>query len=230
MQELLAKKTGARDRIEYVPNWVDIADFSVVQRSSEDAFHVTRKDRVVFQLFGNLGRVQGIEVILEAIAKVRSKNATFLFIGSGAGESAVKAFIDRNPHLDVVHAPSVPFERNTEILSACDVAIVPLTSGMLGLAVPSKAYFSMAVDKPILVVGDEGSELQTMLSENPQVGWFCRSGSAERLASLIEEICETDRAGIVNKPRTLVAEKYSHDKMIDRYAAIIEGLSAVSTR
>ena len=59
----------------------------------------------------------------------------------------------------------------------------------MGLRCPGKAYFSMAADKPILYVGDVGSELQLLVSEAQlggfvkaviQIPWHCKSrGSAK---------------------------------------------------
>ncbi|MGD9843525.1 MAG: glycosyltransferase family 4 protein, partial [Steroidobacteraceae bacterium] len=210
MQELLIKKTGASSKIEYVPNWADLNDVTLEKTSPSIYFSSEKHDRVVFQFFGNIGRVQGIEFILQAISKMKSKKAAFLFIGGGAAESVVTDFIALNPDVDIAHVPSLLFEKNNEGLSACDVAIIPLAPGMLGLGVPSKAYFSMAADKPILVIGDQGAELQLLLNENADVGWFCQSGNADALALIIDQICSIDLVSMIKKPRALIARSEEH--------------------
>ncbi|WP_284120787.1 hypothetical protein, partial [Klebsiella pneumoniae] len=42
------------------------------------------KGKRVFQFFGNVGRLQGIENILSAIQLVKNEKAAFAFIGDGA--------------------------------------------------------------------------------------------------------------------------------------------------
>lgn len=224
MEELLIRKTGDRSKIQYIPNWVDLDDVTLERPSPPGYFPSERGKRIVFQIFGNLGRVQGVNLLLEAISKVKSKNAAFLFIGSGVAASAIRDFISLNPELDVAYVPNLPFEKNNEGLSACDVAIIPLAPGMLGLGVPSKAYFSMAADKPILVIGDEGAELQLLLRENQDIGWFCQSGNTDELALIIDKICSISLVAMAKKPRALMAEKYNYTSAIEKYTHVLSSL------
>ncbi|MCP5877696.1 hypothetical protein NL390_35070, partial [Klebsiella pneumoniae] len=73
---------------------------------------------------------------------------------------------------------------------SCDIAIVTLAEGMLGLGVPSKAYFTMAADRPILAIMEEDAEVANMVKEH-SIGWVCEPNDPVRLASLIDEICRT---------------------------------------
>src|SRR5690606_39248262 len=126
MQELLASKTGGRKRIVLIPNWVD--DVGIAQAPEP---RVTT-DKTVFQFFGNMGRVQGLDVLLEAIARARAQRAAFSFIGTGACSSLVTEFVKTHPDLGVEYLPGIPFHRNSDGLLACDVAVISLTRGMRG--------------------------------------------------------------------------------------------------
>lgn len=223
MQELLVSKTKDRVLVSYIPNWVDSNDVSAMPRSLETLLpRQELNDKVVFQFFGNLGRVQGVDGLLSAIRLVKNRRAKFVFIGGGASESILQSFIREYPDLDVSFVPSLPFSRNDEGLAACDVAIVSLASGMKGLGVPSKAYFSLAADKPILVVGDEGSELELLVAEHPDVGWYCEAGNINKLAGLIDEICAQDLTTYALKPRSLVIEKFDYKMAIKQYLSLFD--------
>jgi hypothetical protein len=93
--------------------------------------------------------------------------------------------------------------------------------GMFGLAVPSKAYFSMAADKPLLVIGDEGAELERTVSTHKGLGWFCKAGDPVALARKIDEICDFDLAAVRGCPRTFMERHHDWDQAIRRYVAIL---------
>ena len=104
----------------------------------------------------------------------------------------MREFIKKNPFKDVELHPPIDFKDNNIGLNACDVAMVSLAPGMSGLAVPSKAYFSLAADKPIIVIGDHDSELKALIEDNTGIGWYCYSHNSSEVAKLIDKICDLD--------------------------------------
>lgn len=233
MQELLGRKTRGRTQVEVVPNWVDVQEISTsLSTVGTPLMPRPRGDSVVFQYFGNLGRVQGVDLLLDAIAMVKHPRAEFLFIGGGALATRVREFVDAYPERRVSCLPSLEFGRNNEGLVACDVALISLAPGMFGLAVPSKAYFSMAADKPLLVVGDAGAELERMVSGHRGLGWFCKAGDPVALACLIDEICDFDLSSIRGHARHFVELNHDWEQAIRRYVRVLwpesRGLASLS--
>jgi glycosyltransferase involved in cell wall biosynthesis len=231
MCAILAKKSPSTVRIDYVPNWVDV-DQVTAPETLEAALQA--KDEVAgtvrFQFFGNLGRVQGIDVLLDAVSRMTSSAAKVTFVGGGAAQGSVLSYIDKNPNGKVSWQAAVPFERNNEILFDCDISIASLTQGMFGLGVPSKAYFSLAADRKLLVVGDVGSELHLLILENPAVGWFCESGDAEGLAKTMDLICDGMDLASRGRSRSLVLEGHSPESAIKAIAVAIVGTNSRDTR
>jgi len=225
MLELLAEKTNGQSKIEYVPNWVDLSDVVPLSRECCEGYYKNLGvDKIVFQFFGNLGRLQGIKNILDAIALVKNENAFFVFIGTGSEDILISNFIKRNSLKNIVQLPAVQFSKNNSVLSSCDVSIVSLESGMSGLCVPSKAYFSLAADKPLLVISDIGSELSMLISEEKSIGWFCESGDSEKLASLIDSISSQSIFGMQGKARDVVVNKYGYENAVDKYSKCVSSL------
>lgn len=224
MHTLLSIKTKKQSRIEYIPNWVDLKDIKLLKRNSKKLICALDDNKIVFQFFGNLGRLQGVENLLKAILLVKNRKATFIFIGSGSEEPLILDFIKKNPSKNISHFSEIPFSNNNVALSSCDVAIVSLTKNMNGLGVPSKAYFSLAAGKPLLVIGDKRSELSILLSEEPNCGWYCESGSPKKLAFLIDKICSTINLSPPLSRRAIVDKKYNYKNAISKYSKLISDL------
>ena len=223
MRALLAEKIRSPDRVFFAPNWVDTkliypmdaARLSLVHRFG---WH----DKIIFQFFGNIGSVQGVDGLLDAIRLTTASNAAFLFVGGGTKAELVKDFISANPTIPIQYMGPVPLSRNNEILSSCHVAIVALEVGMLGLGVPSKAYFSLAADRPLLVVAEALSEPARMVDEDA-LGWHCEPGNPAKLAALIDEICSGDISVFAARCRDVCLAKYSGQSSLNTLASVVLG-------
>ncbi len=224
MQFLVNKKTYPHVRTKLITNWANPNEVSVIAK--KDALFIKDlgwQDKVVFQFFGNIGRVQGVDNVLSAISHVRDPRAAFLFIGDGAMVSELKDFIVNNPTIPIAYFGPTSIDERNYALAACDVAIVTLASGMYGLGVPSKSYFSLAADKPLLVIADLESEISNVVKED-DVGWTCKPNNPLELASIIESICSMDLSLYKGIPRRVLIEKYSDSIALEKYNAVVDEL------
>ncbi len=222
MEYLLRQKTTGRARTVFVPNWANADEVYPIPRREVDFFSDHDwKELVVFQFFGNIGRVQGVGNLLRAISLVSEKNAAFLFIGGGAMVPDVEKFILAHPSKAIKFIGPMPLDQKNKGLAMCDVAIVSLEAGMFGLGVPSKSYFSLAAGKPILAAVEANSEIGLMLSEFP-VGWRCDPSSPEQLACLIDEICRSPERITEKLSRDVFMRNYSEDVVLGKISAILK--------
>lgn len=232
MQSLLAEKIGSLNNITYIPNW---ASSEVVLPSDKKDSPILKQlgwvdsDTVVFQFFGNLGRLQGIPNLLQAISQSQSERARFLFIGDGSEQckvvAAAEKINDDCGYQRVCYYGSIPLSQNSVGLNACDISLVTLSSQMYGLGVPSKAYFSLTADKPILYVGDEGSELHQMVDEHP-VGWFVEADKPIVLATQIDSIANEfylNKSSFAS-PRAISVQYFSEQQALDRIKQVVRQL------
>ncbi|MCY1214952.1 PEP-CTERM/exosortase A-associated glycosyltransferase [compost metagenome] len=222
MKELIDKKTGKPARSFFVHNWVDADQiFSIPKKDSSLIKSLGWGGKTVFQFFGNMGRVQGIPNILQAIDQVSSARAAFLFIGAGACVDLVSTYKKINPEKNVHYFGELPQEQKSEGLAACDVALISLESGMYGLGVPSKAYFSMAADRPILAVMDARSEISLAVEEN-DIGWSCEADNPEKIAKTIDRICRMDLSRYEGRSKNVLQKKYSDSVALAKLSALIQ--------
>ncbi len=229
MASMLRHKGVKSERVHVIPNWAD--HIQIVETAKQDSSIIQElgwQEKIVFCFFGNIGRLQGISNLLAALPLVQSDAARFLFIGGGADQAKVIEYVSGAGRKSSYYFGELELKDNNLGLNSCDVALVTLGKGMFGLGVPSKAYFSMAANKPILLVADEGSELELLIQEYP-IGWFCQSGDPILLANKIDEICQHYMAQQAKlSPRTTMLENFSEQNSLDKYSDLVMHLGRKS--
>ena len=224
MKELISEKTRNVPNITVIQNWVSDRDVVPEDRKASELLNrLGWRDKVVFQFFGNIGRVQGIDNILAAIDLVKSSNAAFLFIGDGSAANTVSEYAEKKTGKNFAYVGPLEQSKKNLGLAACDVALITLEKGMLGLGVPSKAYFSMAADKPLLAVMDQRAEISRMINEEA-IGWNCAPNDPGALAALIDDICQADISSMYGRPRKVLRQKYSESAALDKFVACIKSV------
>ena len=111
-------------------------------------------------------------------------------------------------------------------LNAGDIAIVTLADGMLGLGVPSKAYFSMAADKPVLAIMDERSEVSSMVKEH-NIGWVVPPMNPELLAEKILEIVSEWDVSTLSSSRDVLIKYYSEPVAMEKIVEVLNHVSSI---
>lgn len=226
MKKLVYDKTK-HNNIAVIPSWIDEKDITL--QSKSDNFILTElgwkgDKKVVFQFFGNLGRVQGISNLMKAIQLMkRAKDAQFIFIGDGVYVDELKSLINESNNENIIYYGSVSQESKSVGLNACDISIVTLADGMLGLGVPSKAYYSMAADKLIFTIMDKNSETYQMVQEN-NIGWVVESNSIKEIAEMLDKAVHDIYIKEFNSPRKVLIDKFSSEVAMNKILDIIRTL------
>jgi glycosyltransferase involved in cell wall biosynthesis len=125
---------------------------------------------------GNLGRAHELTTLLQAITLVEkaktvdrstlARPVLWLFIGSGALFSTLKADVARLGLKSVRFKAYQPNELLAQSLSAADVHLVSLRPELEGLIVPSKFYGICAAGRPTIFVGDDDGEISRLISRH----------------------------------------------------------------
>lgn len=223
MKALVDNKVRTNDSI-IIQNWIDHHDIDVHPKIENPIIQQLgwQNDQPIFQFFGNIGRVQGIHNILEAF-KLIEKNLRpkILFIGGGVYENELRAELERIKDPNIQYIGSIDQSQKSQGLNAGDIAIVTLADGMLGLGVPSKAYFSMAADKPILAIMEEDSEVARMIQKY-EIGWVVAPGNPKKLAEAFIEIMQKYKSAKNTSPRNILVENYSEEIAMNKLINVIQ--------
>lgn len=215
MTEILVHKNINPQRIIYCPNWCD-DDYSsradekkALLKSLGIEYESTKN--IVILYFGNLGYFQNLEIFIDIISKTKNKDLIFLFVGNGVKKNLIfeAAKLDNRIH----HRDGVALSDRSKILLSGDISLVTLSDEMLGLAVPSKSYFSLAYGMPLLTIMNKKSEISSLVEEN-NFGWNFSSSETEEVSNFLESLTHDD---IRNKQKDIFFrdEKFRSSKSLD---------------
>lgn len=225
MKEILDERRINIKKITVIQNWANPDEIHALEKEQNPIIKkLGWENLIVFGFFGNIGNLQGIRNILDAIKKVTNNQAAFLFIGTGKAVVDVEEFIKANSKINIKYHGPIPMQDKSIGLTACDIAIVSLEKQMLGVGVPSKAYFSMAAKRPLLAILEKDSEISQMIHEE-NIGWQCDPDQPEKLAKLIDLICEKHLYKSINNPREALKKKYSEDIALKKISLVINDLT-----
>lgn len=224
MQDLVYSKTK-KNNIDIVQNWIDASDIVVQKKSDNPILQEigwANTCDTIFYYFGNIGRMQGIDIILDAIPNMKYANqAKFLFIGNGAYVDHLKEKIKYMNIPNVLYYGSVPQEHKSNGLNAGDIALITLAEGMLGLGVPSKSYFTMAADKPILAIMDKQSEVADMVCQH-NIGWVTNRNLTQLVETLDNIVLKHQQYDSFNSPRVVLETYYSESVAMKKLLCAIK--------
>ena len=224
MTNVLASKVKGNTPISLIPNWADVEEVNPRKKEETETYRKVQDfadGRVLFQFAGNLGKAQGLDNLMDAIDKVETDDARFLFVGAGAKLDDVNKFAEK--HENTYAFGFVSRSQQNDFLNACDVGIVTLADGMYGLGVPSKSYNIMATGRPILYVGADDSEV-AMFVKKYDIGWVVKPKDPEALKNQIEAIVkERDKLQQKGINAREVAEKvYGKNVILEKYYQFIK--------
>lgn len=151
------------DKIAVVYNWAD--EFAAAPAGLADLTPYGFEGKFNIVYGGNLGRVQGLDVLVRAahLARQQAPNLQLLLIGDGIESDNLKQLVHQLGAGNVRIAPGVPRKMIGDVFAAADVLALHLWNDPLfRITIPQKTQFYMAMGKPILIgVEGEAAEFVT---------------------------------------------------------------------
>jgi glycosyltransferase involved in cell wall biosynthesis len=119
-----------------------------------------------------------------------------------------------------------PRDDQQTFLNACDVSILALVPGMLGLGVPSRTYNLMAAGKPVIALVSEASETAKVVREEG-IGWVVEPGDVKKTVEVIlwakenrEQLLDMGMRG-----REAAEQKYSPELILSQFDRVLADLN-----
>ncbi len=118
-----------------------------------------------------------------------------------------------------------PRSEQATFLNACDVAIMALLPGMLGVSVPSRSYNILAAGKPILGVLEAGAEIALVIEEEG-IGWVVEPRNPQALAAAIRSISADPRkvSDMGVRARSVAENSYTASHALEKFRELFAGL------
>jgi glycosyltransferase involved in cell wall biosynthesis len=185
----LIERGVASDKISVVYNWADELAAGPAGLADLAPYCFDGKFNIVYG--GNLGRMQGLDVLVRAahFARERAPNLQLLLIGDGIESDNLKRLVHQLRAENVRIAPGVPRKMIGDIFAAADVLVLHLWKDPLfRITIPQKTQFYMAMGKPILI-GVEGEAAEVVATAG--AGVAVPSDNVEAMADAMMRLSQT---------------------------------------
>ena len=201
----------------------------VLSKAASTAKLSDPKKRILYA--GNLGRVQGLDIIIKAFAKARSKGLfkdfTLEFIGAGAFEERLRALVEEVGVSDrvIFHSPVKKEQIFDELRDAAVLFINLKGDKVFALTIPSKVFDYMIVNRPILsgVLG-EGNDVMGQSGGNVAF----TPGNEDELLQALEQL-DAHYPELAQKAQgnaQIVLGNYSREQAVATLLSVFEKLKA----
>ena len=219
---ILAHRDYPENAVKIIPNWY--ADHGPMAPDRENnPFRQVTKDRFTVSYFGNMGTMQDMQTILQAVRELRNEDVFFLFAGHGNKMEALRDTVQAEGIDNIKIYPFLHGQDFQNALAISDCALVTLVQGATGLCVPSKTYSYMMRGIPLLAVMDEGDIVSDIESG---AGRWVRNGEGTLLAQHIREM-KADPETVSRMRmvcRKLYETKYTEEICTSQYVTLFREL------
>jgi lipopolysaccharide/colanic/teichoic acid biosynthesis glycosyltransferase len=185
---LVTAKGADPARTRVIHNWADCDAIVPAAKDNPLARAAGLADRFVVMHSGNVGLAAGLEVLLDAAARLRDcPGLTVAIVGEGTRRASLEA---RARALGLDHVrflPPRPREDLRDSFASADVFLVSLRPGLAGYLVPSKLYGILAAGRPYVAAVDEDSEVAAITRKH-DCGLLAPPGDGDAVARRLREL------------------------------------------
>ncbi|MBO7244589.1 MAG: glycosyltransferase family 4 protein [Alphaproteobacteria bacterium] len=226
IQNHLMKEYNIPDqRIRLIPRGADINKFSMDAISVGALQDFAKEydiptDKPIVTLVGRLSRIKGHDVVLDAVAQMKQKEITLLFVGGNAKagyDVEVKKKIEALPTETTVKVFAVPGDKMPFVYALSDICVQPtLVPESFGRGISEAQAMGRVV-----VASNHGGACE--LISNNRTGFLTPVGNSKILASVLDSVLSmtpAERQTIGMSAQESVRNNFSIQKMCDRTIAL----------
>lgn len=158
----LREKKVPDKKITVISNWIDLNNVHQINRAENGLFDELGigRDKFIVLYAGNMGEMQGTEIILQVAGQLRENNKIqFVLFGTGSLYDSMARSISEMKLKNVLLHPLLGQDRVSEVYSMGDIALITCKKGTGNAGLPSKLWSIMACNTPVIASFDEDSEL-----------------------------------------------------------------------
>lgn len=233
MRERIVRKGVDRERVGLFLNWADVDHVRPLPRENEYRAALGLSPSDVLVLYsGNLGRKQGLEVVVDAAAQLSdNRSIAIALFGDGAARQDLMEMV-RGRGLSNVHFRElVPWADLPRLLAAGDIHLIPQRDEAEDLLMPSKLGNILAAGRPLIATCRGGSALCTVVVESG-AGIVIPPASAKELADAIRSLARNPsrRAELGLRGRAYAEAYLSKQRVLERFEQELHRLGRVTVR
>lgn len=164
MRQRMLEKGASDETLHTIRPWShNLAGGSVDTDANPFRTHHALANAFVVMYSGNHAMQHPLETLLAAAERLgNDESIRFVFVGGGAGKTAVEARIQAGAR-NILSLPFQPRESLATSLAAADVHVVSMADNVVGIVHPCKIYGALAAGRPILFFGPSQSHVGDLL-------------------------------------------------------------------
>lgn len=214
--------------VYWLPNGVDLDVFNPDDiQSNWRAKHGFDKNDLLFFYGGIIGHAQGLEVVLKAANKVKGLNEIkFILLGDGPVKKELIQLKNELRAENVYFFDSVSKNEIPEIVSAIDIALIPLKKlPLFEGAIPSKIFENLAMKKPLLL-GVDG-EARELFINRGKAGYYFEPENHESLALMVENIHQNKEnlTELGENGRRYVMQNFNRNSISEQFLHVLKSIN-----
>ena len=168
MKQKVVEQGAKPENVFVVPAWFDVQSTKSISKEDNRFIKKYNVDTNKFyvQFAGSIGYVFNYKTVIELAQRLQDKTDIVIqIIGDGNQKDEFVAEAEKCGLKNIAFYPLQPIDMVSDVYSACDIAVIPLKSGVIGNGVPSKAPILMACNKVIVNSVETSSQYAKMFEE-----------------------------------------------------------------
>ena len=224
LEEFRFKGVPARKRIHF-PNWLRSSAPAGGTRGAFRRKYSIPTDHLLAVYSGNLGRKQGIDILLDAAQQLRPTAATVLIAGAGAEREALAKQVEALGLPNLRLLPLLSDEDYADMLVDADVGLITQASGTGQYFFPSKLLSLLQANMPVATVADNDSELARAVREGG-FGINVQPGRPDELATAIRQLATDPALRARLRTQTRWVQRFSPGAVLPQFLVQLERIVA----
>jgi len=231
-RERLMEKGVPAEKIEVIPNGVDLSHFDdVCPDTALLERHGVDPKRFLLAYAGVFNPPQGLDVLLDAAKLLRqhhpelARRVQVVLVGDGSERARLeRRRREERLEEEVVFVPIQPRERIPGILLAASAIAIPLRPRRDTHTMPSKIYESLASGRPLLVSAD-GAPAEAVRAA--EAGIATPAGDAGALADALRSLAEDpERCRRLGERGATYAVEFDRRVLVERFEGVLADVVA----
>lgn len=220
------EKGVPKSKVIFFPNWVDtifISPSANKQRFRQE-WGISESDKIILYS-GNLGKKQGLEIVLEAAANFKDrKNVHFFIIGEGAHKATLVRYVNEKRLSNVHFKPLQSYDDLPDLLAMADIHLVVQRKGAADIVLPSKLTGILSAGGHALITAEPHTELGLLAENFPGIAYFVEPESASEFVSGLNAllVCDTSCPNLIARKYAL--DVLDHDAVLSRFEQVLTAL------
>lgn len=222
MRHKIISKGVAESKVRLIPNFVDLEAFARVSRNNEFGRRLGLEGKFVVSYAGNMGRPQGLDLFVDAMASLQEFPLIHLLM-VGGGSEFTRLSLRSQGLRNVTFLPQQEYSVVPMIYACSHLSIVAQAPGTQADGIPSKVYRIMGSGRAVLAYTAADSDLAWLVTAS-RGGIVCQPESAGDLARLLRKAGDVASTwdGFGDRGRAYVSEHFARSKITRQYSDLVD--------